>query len=164
MKPGVIFALYDDGTSIRSNDLFKGGPPYERGVMEKSALAALLRNIGSKGYAKSPALNRPYFGPDASYHAIYVRCADDVLYMRSWHEYYDNPRNVVTSRGIETLGSRDRAQVLKADTREYRDFRAAWSYTKQALLDSAPEDKMSFASGIEVEGWSGIVIRLPNSS
>lgn len=159
MLPNPIVMAYSDGTIVWSKDPINGGAPLYKATIEKAKIEDLLRRFKEKGYFENRSLGQIQFGPDASYTSIYIKHGDEILDMRSWHELAEqNPNSVVTSRGIGLLGKRDRAQVLMSDTKEYQDYRTAWSDIKRKLLGLIPKEEVKPSEGLKVKGTQSITI------
>ncbi|MEW5741784.1 MAG: hypothetical protein AB1938_22885 [Myxococcota bacterium] len=123
----LVIAL-DDGLVLFSQDVVKGGSPYQAVKLEPDAFTALTKRIESYDDDARAALVRSSVGPDSTYTLFYVRAvAGQQVLMRSWHPRDPYAKVVATSRGLVAREGRDPAAVLAADTPEYRRFRQVWA-------------------------------------
>jgi hypothetical protein len=71
-----------------------------------------------------PKNRRHLYGPDSGFVALTITNGQEKIVVRSWHPLFEaNPHVVVTSRGVETLGARNREEVLESDEAWYREAR-----------------------------------------
>jgi hypothetical protein len=90
-------------------------------------------------------------GPDSSFDVIKVCLADRQLEMNSWHDAFEtDPRVVVRSRGVESLGGRNRDAVLAAEPPEYQRFRQIWSDIRSTIESWTPSKGEPFTGTIVV--------------
>ena len=62
------------------------------------------------------------FGPGSGYIEITLKNGRKTIVVRSWHPVLEkNKKLVVTSRGVEALDGRKRADILKADKVWYQE-------------------------------------------
>src|SRR5262249_5273764 len=94
------------------------------------------------------------FGPDSSYEVVLVRLSDRELRLLSWHDLYaDNPKVVVTSRGVEALEGRDRDAVIASEPEEYKRFLLVWSEIRSAVRSWQPASGKAFSGTVPEDGW-----------
>lgn len=125
-RSGVLIAVWPDGTIIWSGDQVHGGPPYRQGRTDAAKLAAFLVRLEKQGLLKKYA-DILETGPDSSYHLIRIVSGKTRASLGSWHEIFErNPKLVVTSRGVTSLGDKTREEELRNDDPAYREFRKHW--------------------------------------
>lgn len=145
LEPRGLVALWADGKIVWSEDQKDGGAPYRTAKMDAEKLRAFLAKLEQQGlFKKGPDFLR-HFGPDGSYHGIRVRSGKKVVELASWHELYErNPKTVATSHGLEGLDGRDRAELLKGDTKDYQEFRRLWLELRVFVKGLVPKEGAKF--------------------
>jgi hypothetical protein len=135
---GVIVAVWPDGVIVWSGDQEKGGPPYRTGAVDAAKLRDFLARLEKDGVFKKDADFLVHLGPDSDFHSILLRSGKKSVALRSWHELFEaNPKLVVTSHGVTSLDGQKRDDLLRADKKEYQEFRKLWgeirSFTKELI-------------------------------
>lgn len=149
--PKIVVALWNNGTVVWSASSFEGGPPYQQGRFPREKLDSLLQGLESKGAFTNTALNRGWLGPDASFTTIAISDGQRRLQLRSWHELFERRTNLVaTALGIEPLGTRDRAQVLREQPELYRQFQSVWSEIRRAVAELVPKTGEAYEGQIQI--------------
>ena len=139
-QPSLVFAAWADGYVVQSRDQARGGPPYVAGTVPRARVAATLAMVEKEGGFADEALRRACYGPDSAYMTILVRSGNKSLRMDSWHELFEtDPRLVVRSCSVMSLDGKSRAEVLQAEPREFRHYRAVWSRIRQLAATLSPE-------------------------
>jgi hypothetical protein len=140
--PRVIFAAWEDGYIVWSGDPLNGGAPYHIGWFEPARLEQLLVRMEQHDAFTDVTLNHHHWGPDASFTAIVVAdpAKDRWLNMCSWHELMEeNPATVVTERGAEALGERDRDEVIADLPESEQRYRNIWAQFRAGLRELVPD-------------------------
>ena len=79
-----------------------------------------LWDDASKAFSKEH--RQQMFGPGSGYIEITLKNGRKTIVVRSWHPVLEkNKKLVVTSRGVEALDGRKRADILKADKAWYQE-------------------------------------------
>jgi hypothetical protein len=74
------------------------------------------------------------FGPDDGFMEIVIKSGGQSWTLRSWHPQFEqNSQLVVTSKGVEPLNGRSRAEVLAAEPENYRNFRSLFDSLLAAM-------------------------------
>ena len=131
----VILLVFNDGRIVWSSDPIKGGPPFLSVKISPDRINKFFSEVAKQEYADQSVVRQHHYGPDASYTTLYVMINDEhVIAMKSWHELAEqNQKIAATSKGLQSLGGRDRSNLLSQDTEEYRLFRNAWADLRQRL-------------------------------
>jgi hypothetical protein len=91
-------------------------------------------------------------GPDSTFDVIDMQLPDRRLQLRSWHEVFEeNPKVVVTSRGVESLEGRDRDTILAAEPPEYRRFRRIWFEIRSTVQSWVPLEGEPFTGTVPID-------------
>ncbi len=157
VHPSVLVVLWRNGKVIWSKDLFRGGPPYFEGFVQKEAIENLISQLDRKGYFKQTSLRRVYSGIDAKSSQLVVTTGTNVLSMESWHELAEcKPNIIATSHGLECLEGRTREEVrAKEEDKDYILFRQVWDEVRSGILDLIPKEggKLIVAPQFEIR-WT----------
>jgi hypothetical protein len=150
----LIFAAWDDGRVLWSENSVQGGIPYREGKIDPARLRSLLEQMAKDGLFGNKLLEEPKFGFDASTTVIYAKSVEGTLKMQSWHELYEsNGKVVATQNGLGALDGRSKFSILAKQPAEYLFYRLAWNELRlgAALLiptESKPVDgKLIFRNG-----------------
>lgn len=131
-----IFALYQSGDIIWSEDIVFGGPPYYCGKIEKAQIDEIIFKVIQLGVLDmSSSFNYP---PDAGYVCMKVCIPQRLpLELRSWHEL--QAVSCQTSKGSipdELYG--DSKVRLPCDSET--EFYITWRQLKSELLGAIPKN------------------------
>jgi hypothetical protein len=134
----IVFAAWEDGTVVWSNDQVSGGRPLSRSKLEPSRLAAALREV-SDAVGHIDLLNREHFGFDSTHTVISAHGRDGWVKLASWHEPAEsNPNLVALDWGLVPVDARGREAMLAASKPEYRQFRSTWSDVRGRIAALIP--------------------------
>jgi hypothetical protein len=139
--PQVIFAAWNDGHIVWSDDPLNGGAPCHEGRFDPDRLQQLLTRMERQEAFTDLTLNYHHWGPDASFTALIVADSahDRWLNMCSWHELHERkPTVVVTEHGAEALEGRGRSDVLANLPDAEKRYRQIWSQLRAGLNDLVP--------------------------
>ena len=140
----VRTAVWSDGRIVWSAD----GSLREARI-DPRQIDGLLQRLHRDGVFGDGDVYQAHFGPDSTYDVIDVRLPDRRLQLLSWHEGFEqNPKLVVTSKGVESLEGRDRDAVLAAEPAEYQRFRQVWSDIRSAVDSWRPARGGPFAGSV----------------
>ena len=138
----LIFAVWNDGRVVWSENLTNGGVPYHAGRVEPAKLHDALAKFNRDGLFEDSSLTMPRFGPDASTTIIFVKSNDCQLKMQSWHELYEAKGTVVaTQAGLAPLGDRRLYEVLSEQPADYLFYRFVWNELRLAAATLIPCDR-----------------------
>ncbi len=153
--PNLVVALWADGRIIWSEKRVAGGPPYVQGQFDRKKLDALLGSLNDQGFWTNAALQRPWFGPDSKTTRIVINDGHyQLVVMESWHELYEQHSNTVaTARGLTSLNGRDRAEVLRAQPPDYRQFRNTWSEIRDKVAEMIPAQGEPYTNKLPAMKW-----------
>lgn len=132
----VVVAIWADGTIIWSGDRSRGGAPYFLASLPVGSVTQLL----FEQHARLVATTRKEFVvPDSEYAEIALVQGDRLAALKSCIPVFESDQRLVaTDHGIEALDGRERAAVLATQSREFREFRDAWTRCADALLAAIP--------------------------
>jgi hypothetical protein len=139
MRVPVILIAWANGRIVWSQDMDRGGPPYFEGVVPKEKIKKFLQTVDCKGYFESVGSHSSYFGPDASFHTMAISTGDKTLQISSWHRAYGKGDSIATSHGIESLGRRNREEVLAQQPEKFRLFLKTWQEIEDLMVRLVPE-------------------------
>ncbi|MBE0536223.1 MAG: hypothetical protein IH624_11195 [Phycisphaerae bacterium] len=129
--PGVVLAVWDDGTAITSKKTDKGGPPYYQSKIPTEALQGFFHRLNVESVLIQSTCKR-FSGFDSPFMCIYVRDGHVELLYDSWHEIFEADGECVATQGtVEALEGRDRNQVIAAWSQDYRMFRKEWQILRE---------------------------------
>lgn len=135
----LIFALWEDGHVVWSEDQIRGGPPYRTARIEPQKFHAFLAAAVSDGLFDNKSLSRARFGPDSMYTVIEIKNKDQRLLMQSWHELYEaNGKVVATDGGLTPLAGRSLFEVLAKEPPDQLFYRFIWSNLRQRAAALLP--------------------------
>jgi hypothetical protein len=131
-----IFAAWNDGTLVWSDDRLHGGPPYRIADIDPADIAAAVAQMTSA----ARRLDEWHFAPDARWIRITVHNGTErVIDAGSSHEIIEEvPHLVATATGGEPLSGQSAAEVLARQPPHYRAFRAWWDAAKNAAFGLIP--------------------------
>jgi hypothetical protein len=131
-----VFAVWNDGMIVWSEDQIRGGPPYYMAHVDPAGVARTIDEISRGGRW----IGEWRFGPDARWTHIQVRAGDELVAdVGSWHEIAEASRGVVaTATGNEALDNRQPADVLASQPADYRAFRARWDSVRNDMQKLIP--------------------------
>lgn len=125
--PRFLAVVWASGRIAWSRDQQKGGAPYLAGQVEPARVTAILDRYEKRGVFAKASLRRLWFGPDSSYHQVWLSSGARRARLQTWHELFEeNPKTVVINGGVTALNGRDREEVIRNDTPEFREFRSVW--------------------------------------
>ena len=137
--PHFLTALWIDGRTVWSRDQQSGGAPYLTARIEPFRVQELLKQFEERGVLKKPGPRRSWFGPDSSCHVIWLSSGDRHTRLETWHELFEhNPKLVVINGSVGSLNGRSREDVIRSDTKEFRDFRRLWADLRAAVTALIP--------------------------
>jgi hypothetical protein len=151
-SPGLVMAVWPDGTAIWSDDRTVGGPPYRSGHVDPKRVAAALKRIGADGYFDDESLGQLYVGPDAGSTILLAKAGKKKVDMQSWHELYEGNGAVAREGGLGTAEG-SRLAALKAESAKYLYYRMAWSELRGQMTALIPnesrpvEGRLVFSAG-----------------
>lgn len=92
-----------------------------------------------------------HFGPDSDYHSFRIRSGKKQVELLSWHELFEaNPNLIATSQGITSLDGEEREDVLKADAKEYQEFRKLWSEIRDFTKSLIPREGKPYPQALKL--------------
>jgi hypothetical protein len=139
--PHFLTTVWSDGRIVWSRDQQKGGAPYLTAQIEPGRVQEILRQSERRGVFRKPGLRRSWVGPDSSFHAICLTSGNRQARLATWHEGFErNPNLVVINGGVASLNGRNRDDVIRGDTKEFREFRQVWSDLRAAIAALIPAD------------------------
>ena len=149
-SPHFISAVWPDGRIVWSRDQQVGGPPYLTATVEPARIQELLKQSAQRGLFSKRGLRRSWFGPDSSYHAIWLQSGSRHTRLETWHELFErNPKLVVINGGVGSLNGRNRDEVIRNDTKEFREFRQLWSDLRAATTALIPPTGKSYSGALD---------------
>jgi hypothetical protein len=137
--PRFVTAVWSDGRIVWSRDPEAGGAPYLTARIEPERIQQLLKRFEERGVFAKGGPRRSWFGPDSSYQTIWLSSGERHLRLETWHELIErNPKLVVTNGSAGALDGRSREEVIRGDTKEFREFRQLWSDLRAAISALVP--------------------------
>lgn len=137
--PHFITAIWGDGRIVWSRNQQSGGTPFLTARIDAARVRDLLTQFEKRGVFSQRGIRRSWFGPDSSYHAVWLASGSRHTRLRTWHELFErNPKLVVVSGGVTSLNGRKREDVIRNDTKEFREFRHVWSDLRTAISALIP--------------------------
>jgi hypothetical protein len=135
----LIFAAWNDGYVVWSENVVEGGAPYRAGKIELARFQRTLAKLAADGLLNDEALRTPQFGPDASTTIIVAKSKFGDTMMQSWHELYEaNGKVVATERGLTPLDGRSRLDALRKASSAYLVYRLAWNELRLGAASLIP--------------------------
>lgn len=129
----TIFSLFSDGTIIYSKNELKFGPPYCIIKVTGTQVKAFFDTLEEHQIFEGERW-QSYFGPSSDFVQIYINYQGQKFIYSSWHELFeDNPKIVVTDRGVESLNDRDKADVIKSCSEDYKIFLKKWNIIRDSI-------------------------------
>lgn len=137
--PWVLTAVWEDGRIVWAADQEKGGAPFLTAQIELKRVEELLGRRKAERVFDERSLRRSWFGPDSSYHSIFLRFGKRHMHIQTWHELFErNPNLVVVNGGVTSLNGRKREEVIREDTKEFQRFRQVWMDLREAITGLIP--------------------------
>jgi hypothetical protein len=150
--PRFLTAVWPDGRIIWARNQQEGGPPYLTAKIEPVKVQTLLEQFAKPGVFDKPGLRRSWFGPDSSFQVIWLQSGTNTTRLETWHELFErNPKLVVISGGVTTLNRRKREDVIRTDSKEFRDFRQLWTDLRAAVTGLIPADGRDYWGTLELK-------------
>ena len=144
-----LTTVWSDGRIVWSRDQQKGGPPYLTGQIAPERVQELLKQFDQRGVFTKRELRRSWFGPDSSYHAISLTLGTQQTRLATWHERFErNPNLVVINGGVTSLDGRNRDEVIRSDTSEFKEFRGVWNELRAAITALIPADGKPYSGAM----------------
>jgi hypothetical protein len=141
LYPRIIMAVWPDGKIIWSEDPAKGGLPFRVSRIEPAKTQALLTKFEKQSVFQKDEFRHSWFGPDSTYHSIWLSTGAKHIRVESWHELLEtNPNLVVTNGGVASLEGRKREDVIASDTKEFQTFRKLWSDLRTSTSSLIPKE------------------------
>ncbi len=138
--PRILMVAWPDGRVVWSLDQKRGGPPFREGSVNPATIEATLTKFEKAGVFNKDRFRHSWFGPDSTYHSVWLCHEDKHTRVETWHELFEtNPNLVVVNGGVTSLDGRKRADVIASDTREFREFRKLWSDLRGELTALTPK-------------------------
>jgi len=135
----LLVGVWSDGLIIWSHNRHDGGPPYWSSSISPARFTSLMSELERDGVFKNKHLAGMYYGPDSKFTVIVVKNGKHRLQMQSWHELYEDRLDAVaTAAGLEPLGGRSRADVLKHQPVYYQQYRATWTRIRTLVQGLVP--------------------------
>lgn len=130
----LVAMVCSNGQTVWSKNGISGGSPFVWGQIDPKILRKFISDLDKRGAFEDKALARAWFGPDSKTSVIEIKDGNKTLRMESWHELFEqNPKLIVTAKGVETLGARSREEVMKAQPEEYKHFREIWDTIRKTV-------------------------------
>ncbi len=147
--PHFISAVWPDGRIVWSRDQQAGGPPYLTASIEPARITKLLKQFEQRGVFNRRGARRLWFGPDSSFHAIWLQSGTRHTRLETWHELFErNPKLVVINGGVTSLDGRSREEAIRGDTKEFREFRHLWSDLRAAMTALIPPSGKGYSGAL----------------
>lgn len=138
--PRILMVAWPDGRVVWSVDQKKGGPPFREASVNPSSIQATLTKFEKTGVFQNESFRHSWFGPDSTYHSIWLCHGGKHTRVETWHELFEtNPNLVVVNGGVTSLDGRKRADVIASDTKEFQGFRTLWSDLRSQLMALTPK-------------------------
>jgi hypothetical protein len=139
--PRILMAVWPDGRIVWSEDQKKGGPPFRVATVKADSIEANLARFEKAAVFEQKSFRHSWFGPDSTYHSIWLRRGDRHTRIESWHELYEgNPNLVVVNGALTSLNGRKREDVIASDTKEFQAFRKLWTDLRTATGVLIPKE------------------------
>ena len=105
---------------------------------DSPANRAFIDRLWTQHHASFPEDQRTHYGPDSSFTQIELVRGTDRIVVGSWHPVEQtSPQLFASDTGLESLGSRTRAEALAAEPESYRRFRSSFD----AIVDAVTTHK-----------------------
>lgn len=148
----ILVVAWPDGMMVWSKDQVKGGPPFLTAKVDEAKIHEFLTRLEKEQVFKKDADFLVQIGPDASHHSIQIRAGNRQVELLSWHELFEKePKLVATSRGISSLDGKSREEVLKADTKEYQQFRKLWNEIRDFTRTLIPREGTPYEQPLKLK-------------
>ena len=134
-------AAWPDGKLVWSQDQTKGGPPFQFAQIDPATIQAMLNRFEKEAVFKKGGPRRSWFGPDSSYHSIWLKSGEQHTKIQTWHELFEvNPKLIAINGGITSLNGQNREEVIQADTKEFQAFRKLWTDLRTSISALIPKE------------------------
>jgi hypothetical protein len=148
----ILMAVWSDGLVIWAKDQVKGGPPFLTARVEATKVDEFLTHLAKKKVFEKDEDFLVHFGPDSDYHSLRIRSGKKQVELLSWHELFEaNPNLIATSHGITSLDGEKREDVLKADAKEYQEFRKLWSEIRDFTTSLIPREGKPYPQALKLK-------------
>ena len=146
-EPKLIFAAWDDGHIVWSDDRLNGGEPYRSATVNPKRFTSAIERLRIIGVFDTPRFNDAKFGPDSQFTTVLIRNGKQKLKMCSWHELFEsNGKTIAADHGVTSLSGRSLLSALSDEPSGYLGYRIAWLEIRLAAANLIP------ASGAETKG------------
>ena len=150
-SPRIIMAAWLDGRLIWSHDQTKGGAPFLTAQIDPAKILAVLDRFEKEDVFKKDKVRRSWFGPDSSFHSVWLKSGVRHVQVRTWHELFEaNPNLVAVNGGITALNGRKREDVIQSDTKEFQTFRKLWTDIRTSTSALIPKAGKPFADPLKL--------------
>lgn len=138
--PRILMVAWPDGRVVWSVDQEEGGPPFREASVNPTTIKTTLTKFEKNGVFQKDTFRHSWFGPDSTYHSIWLCHEDKHTRVETWHELFEtNPNLVVVNGGVTSLDGRKRADVIASDTKEFQEFRKLWTDLRSELTALTPK-------------------------
>jgi hypothetical protein len=150
--PRIIMAVWPDGKIIWSEDPTKGGPPFRVSRTEPAKIRELLTRFEKQSVFNKDEFRHSWFGPDSSYHSIWLSTGAKHIRVETWHELFEaNPKLVVINGGVTSLEGRKREDAIASDTKEFQAFRKLWTDLRTSTASLLPKEGAPFTEPLKLK-------------
>lgn len=150
--PRILMVAWPDGRVVWSADQQKGGPPFREASVNPSSIQATLTKFENAGVFQKDRFRHSWFGPDSTYHSIWLSYGGKHTRVETWHERFEtNPNLVVVNGGVTSLDGRKRSDVIASDTKEFQKFRKLWSDLRNEVTALTPKKGTPFDGPLQLE-------------
>ena len=148
----ILMAVWSDGMIIWAKDQVKGGPPFLTAQVDAAKVNEFLTRLEMKQVFEKDEYFFVHFGPSSDYHSLRIRSGKKQVELLSWHELFETNRNLIaTSHGITSLDGEKREDVLKADLKEYQEFRKLWSEIRDFTTSLIPREWKPYKQALKLK-------------
>ena len=120
--------------------------------MNPATIEATLTKFEKARVFEEHSFRHSWFGPDSTYHSIWLRRGDKHTRVQSWHESFEaNPNLVVINGGVTALNGRKREDVITSDTEEFQAFRKLWIKLRTSINDLTTKKGAPLTKPLELE-------------
>jgi len=147
----LIFAAWDDGYVVWSENSVEGGIPYRAGRIDPAKLHAFLKKTHSDGLHQDASLAQPQFGPSSRTTVLLAKFEGNALKMQSWHELFELDGKVVATKGgVAPLDGRSRFDVLRQEPTDYLFYRFVWDELRLGAAFLTPSESKPVDGKLEL--------------
>lgn len=151
MSPVIIMAVWPEGKLVWSQDQTRGGPPFRTARIDPATTQAVLNRFEKEAVFKKEGFRHSWFGPDSSYHSIWLNSGGKRTKIETWHELFEaNPKLVAINGGIAALDGRNREDVIRSDTKEFQAFRVLWTDLRTSITALIPGEGTPYAESLKL--------------